>query len=168
VAGKGDQPGVNHGPQVDDEQFKKILGYIELGKKEGATLLTGGERIGDVGYFIQPTVFGDVQDHMKIAQEEIFGPVQSILKFKTVDEVIGRANATTYGLAAGLCTKDINTAQRCVDGIRAGTVWVNTYSAVKIQAPFGGFKMSGIGRELGEYGLAQYSEVKTVMYKLDQ
>eukprot|EP00026_Physarum_polycephalum_P015147 Phypoly_transcript_15769.p1 GENE.Phypoly_transcript_15769~~Phypoly_transcript_15769.p1 ORF type:complete len:225 (+),score=47.45 Phypoly_transcript_15769:73-675(+) len=168
VVGNGNQPNVEQGPQVDEEQFKKILGYIETGKKEGAKLLTGGERVGTEGYFIQPTVFGDVTDNMKIAREEIFGPVQAILKFKTIDEVIARANDTHYGLAAGLCTKDIHTAQKCIDGIRAGTVWINTFHMIMPQSPFGGFKMSGIGRELGEYGLAQYSEVKTVMYKLDQ
>jgi len=168
VVGNGKEAGVEQGPQVDDEQFKKILHYIDLGKKEGAKLLTGGERHGNEGYFIQPTVFGDVQDHMTIAREEIFGPVQSILKFKTIDEVIARANDTFYGLAAGLCTKDIATAQKCVDNIRAGTVWVNTFHMIKTQSPFGGFKMSGIGRELGEYGLAQYSEVKTVMYKINE
>lgn len=168
VVGNGKEAGVEQGPQVDEEQFKKILGYIDLGKKQGAKLLTGGERHGTEGYFIQPTVFADVEDHMAIAREEIFGPVQSILKFKTIDEVIERANDTMYGLAAGLCTKDISTAQRCVDGIRAGTVWVNTFHMIKCQSPFGGFKMSGMGRELGEYGLAQYSEVKTVMYKIDQ
>jgi len=154
------------GPQVNEEQFDKILGYIESGKQQGAKLLTGGSRHGTEGYFIQPTVFADVQDDMKIAQEEIFGPVQSILKFKTIDEVIERANKTQYGLAAGLATKDISTAMKCVDGIRAGTVWVNCFHNIKVQSPFGGFKMSGIGRELGEYGLAQYSEVKTVMFKL--
>jgi len=165
VVGNAFDEGVHQGPQVNEEQFQKILGYIDLGKKQGAKLTTGGERVGTVGYFIQPTVFADVTDDMTIAQEEIFGPVQSILKFKTIDEVIERANKTMYGLAAGLCTKDINTALRCVDGIRAGTVWVNTFGVIKAQSPFGGFKMSGIGRELGEYGLSQYSEVKTVMFK---
>jgi len=167
VIGNGLTDGVDQGPQVDKEQFDKILGYIDTGKKQGAKLLTGGERHGETGYFIQPTVFADVTDDMQIAQEEIFGPVQSILKFKTIDEVIDRANRTMYGLAAGLMTKDINTALKCVDSIRAGTVWVNTYHAIKAQSPFGGFKMSGIGRELGEYGLLQYSEVKTVMFKKD-
>lgn len=165
VVGHGFQEGVNQGPQVDSEQFNKILGYIELGKKEGATLNTGGERHGNVGYFVQPTVFSDVGDHMTIAKEEIFGPVQSILKFKTIDEVIERANKTIYGLAAGICTKDINVALKCVDGIRAGTVWVNTYNIVHTQSPFGGFKMSGIGRELGEYGISQYTEIKNVIIK---
>jgi len=168
VVGHGYHPDTEQGPQVNKEQFDKILGYIDLGKKEGAKLLTGGARHGKEGYFIQPTVFGDATDKMTISREEIFGPVQVILKFKTIDEVIERANDTYYGLAAGLCTKSIATAQKCVDGIRAGTVWVNTFHMIKAQSPFGGFKMSGIGRELGEYGLAQYSEVKTVMYKVDQ
>lgn len=109
VGGQFDD-GVAQGPQVSEEQMHKILGYIDSGKKEGANLATGGHRVGDKGYFIEPTVFTDVQDDMKIAREEIFGPVMSVLKFKTVDEVIERANATSYGLGAGLVTSDINKA----------------------------------------------------------
>jgi len=154
------------GPQVDKEQFYKILGYIESGKKEGARLLTGGERVGQKGYFIAPTVFADVTDEMKIAQEEIFGPVMSIIKFKTMEEVIQRGNKTAYGLAAGVITRDIQKALTFAHNIRAGTVWVNTYDDFHAAAPFGGFKQSGLGRELGEYGLQQYTEVKTVNIKL--
>jgi len=150
------------GPQVDDEQFKKILGYIDLGKKEGAKLETGGCRWGDKGYFIEPTVFSGVSDEMTIAKEEIFGPVMSILKFKTMEEVIKRANNTSYGLAAGVVTKDINKALTFAHNVRAGTVWINCYDAFLVNAPFGGFKQSGIGRELGEYGIRQYSEIKTI------
>jgi len=154
------------GPQVDQEQFNKVMGYIEAGKKEKANLLAGGNRVGDKGYFIEPTVFADVQDNMKIAQEEIFGPVMSILKFKDINEVVDRANKTLYGLAAAVWTKDITKAHAIADGVRAGTVWVNCYDVFDAAAPFGGFKQSGIGRELGEYGLANYTEVKTVTVKL--
>jgi aldehyde dehydrogenase (NAD+) len=154
------------GPQVDDEQFKKVLGYVESGKKEGAKLVAGGERVGDRGYFVAPTVFADVQDDMKIAQEEIFGPVMSILKFKDMDELVDRANKTIYGLAAAVWTRDIGKAHHVANNVRAGTVWVNCFDVFDAAAPFGGFKQSGLGRELGEYGLQQYSEIKTVTVKL--
>lgn len=159
-------PTVEHGAQVDQEQFDKIMGYIESGKKEGAKLMCGGNRIGDKGFFIEPTVFCDVQDNMKIAQEEIFGPVMSIIKFTDYDEVIRRANASTYGLAAGVITKNLTRALDLAHNIRAGTVWINCYNVVDSAAPFGGFKQSGIGRELGEYGLRQYCEVKCVNISL--
>jgi delta 1-pyrroline-5-carboxylate dehydrogenase len=113
-----------------------------------------------------PTVFADVQDNMKIASEEIFGPVMSIIKFKDVEEVVKRANATVYGLAAAVWTRDIGKAFTIANGVRAGTVWVNCYNVFDAGAPFGGFKRSGTGRELGEYGLQQYTEVKTVTVKL--
>src|ERR1700676_4162396 len=154
------------GPQVDQDQFNKIMGYIDTGKKEKAKLVAGGNRVGDKGYFIEPTVFADVQDNMKIAQEEIFGPVMSILKFKDINEVVERANKSLYGLAAAVWTKDITKAHAIADGVRAGTVWVNCYDVFDAAAPFGGFKQSGIGRELGEYGLANYTEVKTVTIKM--
>jgi len=154
------------GPQVDQEQFNKVMGYIDAGKKENAKLMTGGNRVGEKGYFIEPTVFADVQDNMKIAREEIFGPVMSILKFKDMSEVVDRANKSLYGLAAAVWTKDITKAHAIADGVRAGTVWVNCYDVFDAAAPFGGFKQSGIGRELGEYGLANYTEVKTVTVKL--
>src|SRR5580704_149396 len=154
------------GPQVDQEQFNKVMGYIDAGKKDKAKLMTGGNRVGEKGYFIEPTVFADVQDNMKIAQEEIFGPVMSILKFKDLSEVVERANKSVYGLAAAVWTKDIKKAHAIADSVRAGTVWVNCYDVFDAGAPFGGFKQSGIGRELGEYGLANYTEVKTVTVKL--
>lgn len=143
----------------------KILGYIEAGKKEGAKLLTGGARHGKKGFFIEPTVFADVKDEMKIAKEEIFGPVMSILKFKDVDEVIKRANDSHYGLAAGLVTKNIDTAIKVSNALRAGTVYVNCYDQFDSTTPFGGFKDSGVGRELGEAGLRNYLEQKTVIIK---
>ena len=154
------------GPQVDQDQFNKVMSYIDIGKKEKAKLMAGGGRVGDKGYFIEPTVFADVHDDMKIAQEEIFGPVMSILKFKDIDEVVERANKSLYGLAAAVWTTDITKAHAIADGVRAGTVWVNCYDVFDAAAPFGGFKQSGIGRELGEYGLANYTEVKTVTVKL--
>ncbi|XP_030580526.1 aldehyde dehydrogenase, mitochondrial-like [Archocentrus centrarchus] len=156
------------GPQIDQEQFSKILGYISSGKREGAKLMCGGGVAADKGYFIQPTVFGDVQDNMTIAREEIFGPVMQILKFKTLEEVVTRANDTKYGLAAAVFTKDIDKANYVSSGLRAGTVWINCYDVFGAQAPFGGYKASGIGRELGQYGLDNYTEVKTVTIKVPQ
>ena len=154
------------GPQVDNDQFQKILRYVEAGKQEGANLMCGGERVGDRGYFVAPTVFADVKDEMKIAQEEIFGPVMSIMKFRDMDDLVERANKTIYGLAAAVWTRDITKAHYIANNVRAGTVWINCYDIFDAAAPFGGFKQSGIGRELGEYGLQQYSEIKTVTVKL--
>jgi len=154
------------GPQIDEDQFKKILELIESGKQEGAKLLCGGAKLGDKGYFIQPTVFGDVKDNMRICREEIFGPVQQIIKFKTLDEVIPRANNTTYGLAASVFTKDIDKAMTIANSVRAGTVWVNCYHVVGPQQPFGGFKESGIGREYAEEGIKEYCEVKSIVVKI--
>ena len=161
-------PENEQGPQVDKEQFDKILRLIESGKKEGAKLECGGKQHGDTGFFIEPTVFSDVKDDMQIAKEEIFGPVMQILKFKTMDEVITRANNTIYGLAASVFTTSLDKAMTVAQGVRAGTVWINCYDVFGAQAPFGGFKESGFGRELGEYGLQQYSEVKTVTIKIPQ
>jgi aldehyde dehydrogenase (NAD+) len=154
------------GPLVDQSQFDKVMGYIESGRGEGATLACGGGRIGNRGYFIQPTVFSDVQDEMTIAREEIFGPVMSVISFKGVDEAIARANRTNYGLAAAVWTRDIKKALAVSGAVRAGTVWVNCYNIMDTRAPFGGFKQSGIGRELGEYGLQQYTQIKSVIVKL--
>ncbi len=153
------------GPQVSQEQFDRVMGYVELGMRDGANLLCGGKPVGDKGYFIQPTVF-EVEDEMTIAREEIFGPVMSIMKFNNIDELIDRANDSIYGLAAAVWTKDINKAQTIANNVRAGTVWVNCYDVFDAAAPFGGFKQSGMGRELGEYGLQQYTEVKTITVKL--
>ncbi|XP_013142744.1 PREDICTED: aldehyde dehydrogenase X, mitochondrial-like [Papilio polytes] len=153
---------VQQGPQVDSDMFNKVMGYIDAGKKAGARCIAGGKRRGNVGYFIEPTVFADVKDDMKIAREEIFGPVQSILKFETFEEAVDRANNTNYGLGAGVVSKDFTTAMAFAKLVRAGTVWINTYEHVTPQTPFGGFKESGIGRELGEDGIMQYLENKTV------
>ena len=159
-------PGTEQGPQVDDVQFEKVMGYIESGKRDGAKLAHGGNRVGSRGYFIEPTVFVDVKDEMQIAREEIFGPVMSIIKFDDLNDVVRRANRTTYGLAAAVWTRDIGKAHAIANRVRAGTVWVNCYDVFDPGAPFGGFKQSGIGRELGEYGLQQYTELKTVTVKL--
>ena len=161
-------PDCEQGPQVDQEQFDKIMNLIDSGKKDGAKLECGGRRIGERGYFIEPTVFSGVSDNMRIAKEEIFGPVMQIIKFKSVEEIIERANKTNYGLAASVFTKDLDKAMMLSQSIRAGVVWINCYDVLEVQTPFGGYKESGSGRELGEYGLRQYSEVKSVIIKLPQ
>ncbi|KAH9893866.1 aldehyde dehydrogenase [Xylariomycetidae sp. FL2044] len=154
------------GPQVSQLQYDRIMGYIEEGKKGGATVETGGERHGEKGYFIQPTIFSNVTADMKIMQEEIFGPVATIAKFKDEAEAIKMGNDTTYGLAAGVHTKDLNTAIRVSNALRAGTVWVNNYNMIHHQLPFGGYKESGIGRELGEAALLNYTQNKSVAIRL--
>lgn len=154
---------VDHGPQIDEEQFNKVLSLIDSGIKEGATLEVGGKRVGDKGLFVEPTVFSNVTDNMRIAKEEIFGPVQQILKFSTKEEVIERANDSTYGLGAGLFTKDLNTALEVTARLNAGQVYVNQYLIGGVQVPFGGFKQSGTNREFGLDGLKQYYEVKAVV-----
>lgn len=166
VVGDPFESGVQQGPQVDIDMFSKVLKYIESGVEQGATLVTGGKRKFDKGYFIEPTVFANVTDEFKIAREEIFGPVQTILKFKTLDEVIERANNTKYGLAAGIVTSNIDTANTFAHAVNAGSVWINCYDAVVPQAPFGGFKESGVGRELGKAALDEYTELKTVTTKI--
>ncbi|XP_041364561.1 retinal dehydrogenase 2-like [Gigantopelta aegis] len=153
------------GPVVDEDQFHKVLSLIDSGIKEGAKLQCGGKRLGEKGYFIQPTVFSDVTEDMRIGKEEIFGPVQQIIKFKTLEEAIERANKTDYGLAAAIFTENINTMLAFTSRVKAGTIWVNDYNIVRDQAPFGGFKQSGFGRELGSYALHEYTEVKTVFVK---
>ena len=150
------------GPQVSQEQMERVLGFVDAGTKEGAKLLCGGKRHGKEGYFVEPTIFDNVQDDMKIAKEEIFGPVMNILRFKDVDEVVRRGNNSHFGLAAAVWTRDIGKAHRIAKSLRAGTVWINCYDVFDAAAPFGGYKMSGIGRELGEYALELYTEVKTV------
>ncbi|XP_039141413.1 benzaldehyde dehydrogenase, mitochondrial-like [Dioscorea cayenensis subsp. rotundata] len=163
VVGDPFKKGVEQGPQIDEEQFKKILNYIQSGKDNGATLVSGGDRIGDKGYYIQPTIFSNVKDEMEIAREEIFGPVQSILKFNDLDEVIRRANATRYGLAAGVFTSNLEKANTLMRALRAGTVWINCYDVFDAAIPFGGFKMSGHGREKGIDSLKNYLQVKAVV-----
>jgi aldehyde dehydrogenase (NAD+) len=154
------------GPQVDRNQFDKIMGLIQAGKREGAELVCGGERHGSKGYFIEPALFTGVQDEMEIAQREIFGPVMSVFKFRNDSDLVARANNTIYGLAAAVWTRDIARAHNLAADIKAGTVWVNCYDVFDAAAPFGGFKISGQGRELGEDGLKAYLETKTVTVAL--
>jgi len=156
------------GPQIDKKQFDKILDLMQSGVKEGAKLETGGKvwNKNQNGFFIEPTVFSGVQDHMRIAKEEIFGPSQQIFKFSTLEEAIDRANGTEYGLAAGIITKSMNNALHFTKHVRAGTVWTNCYFGGGPQVPFGGFKISGHGREGGADGLNPFCEVKTVVVSL--
>jgi aldehyde dehydrogenase (NAD+) len=160
-------PKTEQGPQVSQEQMDKILGYVDSGRNQGAKLVVGGKRVGESGYFVEPTIFDGVKDEMAIAKDEIFGPVVSVLPFKSFDEVLERANRTYYGLAAAIWTKDIDKAHLYAESVKAGTVWVNCYHVVDATTPFGGFKMSGHGRENGEAALDLYTELKTVTVKLN-
>ena len=155
-------PETTQGPQITREQQERVLNFIDSGKKEGATIHCGGGKPNLPGYFVEPTVFSGVTDGMKIAREEIFGPVMNILPFGNIEEVVERSNRTQFGLAAAVWTRDIKKAHRMARSLRAGTVWINCYDVFDAAAPFGGYKMSGVGRELGEYALQLYTEVKTV------
>ncbi|KAG5024497.1 hypothetical protein AAZX31_08G038700 [Glycine max] len=166
VVGDPFDPKVQQGPQVDKEQFEKVLSYIEHGKKEGATLLTGGKTVGNKGYFIEPTIFSNIREDMLIAQDEIFGPVMALKKFKTTEEAIKSANNTKYGLAAGIVTKNLDTANTVSRSIRAGTIWINCYFAFGDDVPFGGYKMSGFGKDHGLEALHKYLQVKSVVTPL--
>ncbi|XP_064835318.1 retinal dehydrogenase 2-like [Oncorhynchus masou masou] len=159
-------PTTEQGPQISQEQQSRVLEFIQSGISEGARLECGGKALGLKGFFIEPTVFSNVKDDMRIAKEEIFGPVQQIMKFKTIDEVIERANNTEYGLVAAVFTSDITKAMTISTAMQAGTVWINCFNALSTQCPFGGYKMSGNGRELGDCGLKEYSEVKTITIKI--
>jgi aldehyde dehydrogenase (NAD+) len=158
-------PKTRLGAIVSQEQMKTVLGFIEAGKSEGAKLVAGGNRAsvnGGKGFFIEPTIFGDVKNDMKIAQEEIFGPVLSVLTFDDIDEVIERANNNPYGLAAAVWTRDVKKAHMVSRRLKAGTVWINTYGLMDAALPFGGYKSSGFGRELGAHAMEHYTELKTV------
>eukprot|EP00210_Caulerpa_lentillifera_P009159 g8732.t1 len=157
---------VEQGPQIDRDQFQKVMKYIQSGKDQGADLICGGSRIGNKGFYIEPTLFGNVQDEMEIARDEIFGPVQSIFKFEDIDEVIRRANDTTYGLAAGVLTNDINTANRVSRALRAGTVWVNCFNVIDHATPVTCYKMSGIGHVVGQEAVESHTQIKTVTMPL--
>jgi aldehyde dehydrogenase (NAD+) len=167
--GNGADPDVQIGPLVSSQQLDRVTGYLDAGKREGARAVSGGERLKgtdyDRGYFVAPTVFADVKDEMTIAREEIFGPVISAIPFTDIDEVIRRANATTFGLGSGVWTRDVSKAHRLAKGIRAGSVWVNCYQAMDPAVPFGGYKMSGYGRESGLQQLEEYQNVKAVWIK---
>ncbi|KAK4506859.1 hypothetical protein PRZ48_000592 [Zasmidium cellare] len=160
--------GVSQGPQQSKMQYEKIQGYLKAGKDEGATVHLGGgaKDLGNEGYYIEPTIFTDVTPNMKIVKEEIFGPVVVVAKFKSEEEVIELANDTTYGLAAGIHTKDYERAVRVTSALKAGTTWVNMFNFVHWSMPFGGYKESGIGRECGDAALENYTETKTVYWNM--
>jgi aldehyde dehydrogenase (NAD+) len=167
--GNGLNPEIQIGPLVSEQQLERVTGYLASGKSEGARPVVGGERLteGELGkgYFVPPTIFADVRDDMRIAQEEIFGPVISTLPFTDIDEIARRANATNFGLGSGVWTRDVNKAHRLAKAIRAGSVWVNCYQAMDPAVPFGGYKMSGYGRESGLQQFDEYLNVKAVWIK---
>ncbi|MCA1336721.1 betaine-aldehyde dehydrogenase [Pseudooceanicola marinus] len=162
ITGDPLDPDTQIGPMINDAQRQKVLNYIRIGQEEGAELILGGHAPEGPGFFIEPTIFRNVTDEMTIAREEIFGPVLSILTFKDEDEVVARANDTQFGLAAGLFTKDFTRAHRVVAQLQAGTCWINEYNLTPVEAPFGGVKMSGVGRENSKAAIEHYSQVKSV------
>src|SRR6266404_6064356 len=168
--GNGLDPNTQIGPLVSEQQLDRVTGYLDVGRQEGAKALAGGARLTEgalsKGYFVPPTVFANVQDNMRIAQEEIFGPVISAISFKDSDELIKRANATTFGLGSGVWTTNVSKAHQVAKALRAGSVWVNCYQAMDPAVPFGGYKMSGYGRESGKQHLEEYLNVKAVWIKM--
>jgi len=167
--GNGLDPNTQIGPLVSQQQLERVSGYLDIGQKEGAKALAGGSRLTEgalsKGYFVPPTVFANVQDNMRIAQEEIFGPVISAISFKDSDDLIKRANATTFGLGSGVWTTNVSKAHQVAKSLRAGSVWVNCYQAMDPAVPFGGYKMSGYGRESGKQHVEEYLNVKAVWVK---
>ncbi|KAI5890648.1 aldehyde dehydrogenase [Schizophyllum commune H4-8] len=158
--------GIDQGPQVSQQQYDRVMSFIDSGKQEGATLYTGGKRVGSEGYFIEPTVFTDTAPDMKIVREEIFGPVAVVVKFADEDDIVRQANDTVYGLAAAVFSQDVTVALETAHRLHAGTTWINCVNQLHAQVPFGGFKQSGIGRELGEYALDNYTDIKAVHVNL--
>jgi acyl-CoA reductase-like NAD-dependent aldehyde dehydrogenase len=159
-------PETEMGPLVSKAQLDRVSSYFEVGTKDGATLRLGGERIDRTGYFVKPTVYTDVRNDMRIAREEIFGPVAAVLSFRDEEDAIFKGNDTTYGLSAAVWTRDIGRAVRVAHSLKAGTVWINTYLMVSLMSPFGGYKQSGIGRELGDASLDAYTQIKSVFAQL--
>src|ERR1700690_2649874 len=164
--GPGMEPGTQMGPLVSDEQFQRVSGFLESGKSDGATALAGGGRFGDRGYFIEPTVLTNTRPDMKVVREEIFGPVVVAAPFSSLDEIAAEANDSEYGLGAGIWTRDISKAHALAKKLRAGTVWINCYNVFDASLPFGGYKQSGWGREMGHEVLEAYTEVKAVTAQL--
>ncbi|MGB8655711.1 MAG: aldehyde dehydrogenase family protein, partial [Candidatus Acidiferrales bacterium] len=160
--GSGLDPATEMGPLVSEEQLNRVCGYLESGKEEGAKAVAGGARVGDKGYFVKPTVLVNTHDNMKVVQEEIFGPVVTAIPFSDASEIVPKANDTIYGLAAGIWTRDIKKAHSIAAKLRAGTVWINCYNVFDAALPFGGYKQSGWGREMGHEVLNNYTEVKSV------
>jgi acyl-CoA reductase-like NAD-dependent aldehyde dehydrogenase len=160
-------PKTTVGPLVSKEQFDRVKGYLDIGKKEGATVTAGGDVTDGKGFFVNPTVFTDVKNNMKIAREEIFGPVASVIPFKDENDAVLQGNDTTYGLAAAVWTNDVSRAHKVARRLKAGTVWVNCYNVIDPISPFGGYKQSGIGRELGKHSIDLYTQIKSVYVKLN-
>ena len=169
--GDSRDPQTQVGPLVSAEQLERVTGYLAIGRQEGARPLSGGDRLTEgglaQGFFVPPTVFADVKDEMRIAQEEIFGPVISAIPFDDIEEVVRRANATNFGLGSGLWTRDVTKAHKLAKAIRAGSVWINCYQAMDPAVPFGGYKMSGYGRESGKQHVEEYLNVKSVWIRTD-
>jgi phenylacetaldehyde dehydrogenase len=164
--GPGMQKETQMGPLVSEEQLHRVCGYLDSGKAEGAEAVVGGKRMGDKGYFVEPTVLINTNDKMKVVQEEIFGPVVTAMPFSDPEELVPRANDSVYGLAAGIWTRDISKAHALASELRAGTVWINCYNIFDAALPFGGYKQSGWGREMGHDTLEMYTETKAVCTQL--
>jgi phenylacetaldehyde dehydrogenase len=164
--GPGMEEGTQMGPLVSDEQLRRVTGYLDSGRDDGATALTGGTRYGDKGYFVEPTVLTNTTPDMKVVREEIFGPVVVAAPFHSLDDIAAAANDSEYGLGAGIWTQDISKAHALAKKLRAGTVWINCYNVFDASLPFGGYKQSGWGREMGHEALEAYTEVKAVTAQL--